>query len=576
MARIKKIQIENFRGIRSLEWIPSSGVNCLIGHGDSGKSTILDAIDMCLGFGRNRAFADSDFYKCDHESPIRIDVTFGQLPSHLLDIESLRSFLRGFNCSDGAIDDEPAAGLETVLTMRLTVGPELDPTWTLYSERANAQGATHGLTVDQRQLIAPTRLDASTDRHLSWGRGSVMARLVPDMSDAQATLIRIARAARDQFGSHLEGDTQLALDLVLDTATRLGVPIGDAVQLMLSANAVSIHGGSLALHDAVGVPLAQLGVGSKRILIAGLLSEGNSTSSIVLVDEIEHGLEPHRIIRFLHSLGAKDSAQPFQVICATHSQVALQELGASQLYVLRAHHDRHSIHCVGDVADAQGAIRHSPHAFLAPTVLVCEGPSEIGFIRGLDQHFVEYMSHNSVFASGLALANAEGVDKILTRAQPLTGLGYRVGVFRDSDAEPDQAAGELFNSSGGTTFKWPDNYAIEDAIFAYSSDMIVRKLVKCAADFVGFQLVESQLRNGFGGGFDLESFLGAPNSTPIDQKDRAVLSAAAKSKQNAWFKTIGRMESVARDLIGPDLDCANQQLAEVVGSIFEWVEASPE
>ena len=449
VARIRKIQIENFRGIRSLVWIPSSGVNCLIGQGDSGKSTILDALDMCLGFGRNRAFTDSDFYKCDPESPIRIDVTFGQLPSHLMDIESLRTFLRGFNCSDGEIDDEPGVGLETALTMSLTVGPELDPIWTLFSDRANAQGATHGLTVDQRQLIAPTRLDASTDRHLSWGRGSIMTRLVPNMSDAQAMLIRVARAARDQFGSHVEGDTQLALDLVFNTATRLGVPIGDAVQLMLNANAVSIQGGSLALHDEAGVPLAQLGVGSKRILIAGLLNEGSAASRIVLVDEIEHGLEPHRIIRFLHSLGAKDPSHPFQVICATHSQVALQELDASQLYLLRAHRDRHTVQCVGDVSDSQGAVRHSPHAFLAPTVLVCEGPSEIGFIRGLDQHFIESNSLNSVFAKGLALANGEGVNKVHTRAQPLADLGYRVGIFCDSDAAPDQAAASLFNSSGG-------------------------------------------------------------------------------------------------------------------------------
>ena len=105
---------------------------------------------------------------------------------------------------------------------------------------------------------------------------------------------------------------------------------------------------------------------------------------------------------------------------------------------------------------------------------------------------------------------------------------------------------------------------------------MVRKLVKYAADFVGFQIVESQLRNGFTSAFQLESFLGAPKSTRISQEDRAVLSAAAKSKQNAWFKSIGRMESVARDLIGPDLDCANPKLADVVGSIFEWVAASPE
>jgi hypothetical protein len=44
MARIRKIEIQNFRGIKELVWLPSAGINCLIGPGDSGKSSILDAI----------------------------------------------------------------------------------------------------------------------------------------------------------------------------------------------------------------------------------------------------------------------------------------------------------------------------------------------------------------------------------------------------------------------------------------------------------------------------------------------------------------------------------------------------
>ncbi|MBW8833234.1 MAG: AAA family ATPase [Burkholderiales bacterium] len=43
MARIRKVEIRNFRAVRSLDWCPAAGVNCLIGPGDSGKSTILDA-----------------------------------------------------------------------------------------------------------------------------------------------------------------------------------------------------------------------------------------------------------------------------------------------------------------------------------------------------------------------------------------------------------------------------------------------------------------------------------------------------------------------------------------------------
>ncbi len=49
MAQIRHIAISNFRCIEKLDWFPASGINCLIGPGDAGKSSILDAIDYCLG-----------------------------------------------------------------------------------------------------------------------------------------------------------------------------------------------------------------------------------------------------------------------------------------------------------------------------------------------------------------------------------------------------------------------------------------------------------------------------------------------------------------------------------------------
>jgi hypothetical protein len=35
MPRIRKIEIQNFRGIKDFAWFPSAGINCLIGPGDS-------------------------------------------------------------------------------------------------------------------------------------------------------------------------------------------------------------------------------------------------------------------------------------------------------------------------------------------------------------------------------------------------------------------------------------------------------------------------------------------------------------------------------------------------------------
>ncbi|WP_311769311.1 MULTISPECIES: AAA family ATPase [Burkholderia] len=57
MTRVRRLEIRNFRSLQTLDWTPSNGVNCLIGPGDSGKSIILDAIDLCLGARRSATAA---------------------------------------------------------------------------------------------------------------------------------------------------------------------------------------------------------------------------------------------------------------------------------------------------------------------------------------------------------------------------------------------------------------------------------------------------------------------------------------------------------------------------------------
>ena len=96
-------------------------------------------------------------------------------------------------------------------------------------------------------------------------------------------------------------------------------------QALLDAHSVSIGEGAIALHSDTGIPLRSLGTGSSRLLVAGLQRAAASAAPIALVDEVEYGLEPHRLMRFLDSLGAKDAAAPLQVFMTTHSPVALRE-----------------------------------------------------------------------------------------------------------------------------------------------------------------------------------------------------------------------------------------------------------
>lgn len=215
MTRVRCLEIRNFRSIQALEWKPSNGVNCLIGPGDSGKSTILDAIDLCLGMRRNATFSDTDFYNLDVARPIVIAVTLGALPDTLKNIDAYGDFLRGFDLSTGLLEDEPRAGLETVMTLKLAVNGDLEPNWNLYSDRGERQQLERSLSWKDRSLLAPARIGTYANTNLSWARGSVLNRLTEKRANLGSELADATRAARANFGT--QAGSQLAQTLQIVT-----------------------------------------------------------------------------------------------------------------------------------------------------------------------------------------------------------------------------------------------------------------------------------------------------------------------------------------------------------------------
>ena len=179
-----------------------------------------------------------------------------------------------------------------MLSVNLTVGSDLEPVWTLVSQRAAAQGATRNLNWKDRLRLAPTRVGATADYHLGWSRGSVLNRVSEERADASAALAKAARDARAAFGDQAEAQLRDTLTIVATTAQELGVPTGAAVKAMLDAHSVSFTGGTISLHNSDGIPLRSLGAGSTRLLVTGLQRKAAERASIILIDELEHGLEP--------------------------------------------------------------------------------------------------------------------------------------------------------------------------------------------------------------------------------------------------------------------------------------------
>ncbi|GLH50581.1 ATP-dependent nuclease [Pseudomonas lactis] len=576
MARIRRLQIENFRSIQRLDWTPAPGFNCLVGPGDSGKSSILDAIDLCLGARRNAPFGDTDFYRLDVTRPILITATIGDLPDDLINMDSYGDFLRGFDPVNRALEDEPRFGIETVLTLQLKVESDLEPLWRLYSGRAHQQEIERNLAWKDRARISPARIGSYANTNLSWSRNSILNRLTDDRPALGGALAAAARDARNSFGVQAGAQLEQPLQIVTQTAIQLGVPVGAFTQALLDAHSVSIGDGAIALHNEQGIPLRSLGTGSSRLLVAGLQRQAAQAASIALVDEVEFGLEPHRLIRFMDSLGAKNNPEPLQVFLTTHSPVALRELSGHQLFVVRSLADHHEVHQAGITDDVQSTLRADPEAFLARRVVVCEGASEVGLMRGLDQYWGT-LGYPSFLALGGAYVNVNGgnPDRAYQRGSALLSLGYQVLVIVDADKPETPEVRNAFLAAGGQSATWGQQRALEDELFASLPHHAVDRLITLAIEVRDRDLVDSHIRDRSQNALNLEAIQGfRERGVPYAPPTLTSLGQASRIRNNGWFKSVTTYEFIAKNIIGPELNASHQSFQATINLIRGWIHAA--
>lgn len=195
--RIRKISIRNFRGVKDLDWsLPTSDIFCLIGKGDSSKSTILEAIRYAFYPQWNLTLNDSDFYKGKVENAIVVEVSIGDLVEDFVSRYKYGQYLRGWDAKTGMLVDEADDALESVLTIRFTVGKDLEPKWLVVCDR-NPDGVPFKQA--DRNKVSVGLIGAYNERQLSWATGTALAKLTEaqSLNELLANASRTARTSLD-------------------------------------------------------------------------------------------------------------------------------------------------------------------------------------------------------------------------------------------------------------------------------------------------------------------------------------------------------------------------------------------
>jgi hypothetical protein len=255
----------------------------------------------------------------------------------------------------------------------------------------------------------------------------------------------------------------------------------------------------------------------------------------------------------------------------THSPVVLRELTGDQLFIIRRNGDQHDAIKVGSDSDMQSTIRLYPDAFLATSVIVCEGASEVGLLRGMDQHFAA-QGHASISAAGTALVDCGGgnADRPFERATVFRTLGYRVAVLRDDDTKPSAVVEEAFDLLNGRCFSWRNGRALEDELFLSLSDNAIVKMLDLAIELHGEELVDQHIESASDGSLNLDQLQQDMVEEYLLDDDRTKLGKAARTRRAGWFKSVSWMEIVAREIVATELEDYDAGFREILHKVFAW------
>ncbi len=535
--KLSSISIQNYRGIKSGLFIfpPNSRLICVIGSGDSCKSTLLKAIEWCLWPSWSLNANDLDFFNGDINKPIIIESSISEIPEDLLTEDKYGLYLRDPDAVIlGKENDEPVADHSPILTIRLTIDNTLEPVWTVVTNRSEPRQ----ISQKDRRLLSLGVVGLDYDKDFSWGRTSALQYYSGSSKEALHTAYMLA------MRNAVENTDLTALDSKTTDIKNIGKEYGvafkgDIHNKLLMQN--SSYSTTVGLFDE-RVPFSMRGLGSKRLLSIGMNVNASSAGSLILMDEIETGLEPYRLCTLINQLRSsfRDKGQ---FIFTTHSRSALCECSVDELFVMNENNGDVSWFPVFEQETkdvVQSLIRSEPDAFLCKRIIVCEGKTEIGLLRALEYHF--YKNNQTRFAHyGVGMALGGGGDKSFKLAELLKKCGYDVCVLMDSDVADEEQDKHDMEAKGVKVFSWEDGNAIEEQIFKDASRECAEELLSIAIENKGFDSIKDRLRNEIANADSIFAF-GDDTITFSVEVDSTILLSVGKISKGKWNKKKGAFE----------------------------------
>ena len=112
---------------------------------------------------------------------------------------------------------------------------------------------------------------------------------------------------------------------------------------------------------------------------------------------------------------------------------------------------------------------------------------------------------------------------------------------------------------------------MEDKLFLSLSNDAVGDLVNTAINLKDESFINENIKSASANAKDLGTVRAELDGDGITDESSNILAVASKSGAG-WFKTVTAMETVAREIIGPTLDEAEEDFSEKIEAIFNWMQ----
>ncbi len=552
VPQIHRLTVERFRGIERLVWYPEPGVNFILGGGDVGKTTVLDAIALLFSPTNYAVLSDADFFRRDVENGFCIETVMG-LPEHSgINQQAKHAWPWEWDGTDPKlpnIDCDPATNdvLNPVYCLRVRGTSDLDLSW----EILQPDNSTEHLSVSVRRKIGLVRLggDDRNDRDLRLIQGSALDRLLSDKT-LRARLGQ--KLDKSDIEAELNNEAKLGLQ-ALDTAFKdqelpTGLSLGLTGSQGLSVNALV---GLTAMKDSVKLPLSNWGAGTRRLAALEIAAVHQGDSPITLVDEVERGLEPYRQRMLISELEKRES----QAFVTTHSAAALSAASNATIWYMDFK---------GSIGKLKGSVmthrRRDPEAFLARLTIIAEGITEVGFAG----FFIEKALCGNPLDFGLWVTDAEGNDNALKLLEDLTGSGLLFAGFVDDESRAPSRWADVKSTLGALLFRWPSG-CLEENIIRLVPDERLEEFIKdpdgesghrlrTLAERLGITDKDFHIIRSRAPGLTQLIIDAACGAIPPDREnaDKADKKALKKHAQD-WFKSVEGGRELANKIIEFDL-----------------------